>query len=64
MFTCSLCRCKGTLARRLQQAEAVLDSTKVQLGMYKQLLDDKQRQIDRVTGTGDSDDELEGGKAE
>jgi len=40
---------KGTLARRLYQAELALESTKVQMGVHEQLLKDKQRQVDRVT---------------
>ena len=49
VFTCSHCRCKGTLTCRLQQSEAALESAHVQIKMYDRLLEDKQRQIDQVT---------------
>ena len=49
VFTCSQCRRKGALARRLQQSEAALDSARVQIEMYDRLLADQQQQTDRVT---------------
>jgi len=43
--TCTKCRRKGTLARRLLHAELTLENSKVQKGLYEQLLEDKQQQI-------------------
>ena len=48
VFTCSRCRCKGTLVRRFFQAEVVLKSTHVQRDVYEWLLQEKQQQIDNV----------------
>ena len=48
VFTCSRCRHRGTLVRRLQQAETALESVRVQIDMYERLLSDKQQQLDRV----------------
>ena len=44
----SHCRRKGTLVRRLQQAETALESARVQIDMYERLLSDKQQQLDCV----------------
>ena len=45
VFTCTKCRRKGTLARRLLHAELTLENSKVQKGLYEQLLEDKQQQV-------------------
>ena len=49
VFTCSRCRRKGTLARRLFQAEVALENTHVQRDVYERLLQEKQQQIDNVS---------------
>ena len=48
LFTCSRCRRKGTLARRLMHAELTLDSAQVQKGLYEQLLADKSQEAERL----------------
>ena len=49
MFTCSRCRRKGTLARRLLRAETALESSQVQKDVYEQLLQEKQQHIECVS---------------
>ena len=49
VFTCSRCRRKGTLARRLLTAETALESTQVQKDVYERLLLEKQQHIERVS---------------
>ena len=54
VFTCSRCRRKGTLARRLLRAETALESSQVQKDVYERLLQEKQQHIERVSIERDS----------
>ena len=49
VFICLRCRRKGTLARRLFQAEVALKSTHIQRYVYERLLQEKQQQIDNMS---------------
>ena len=49
VFTCSRCRRKGTLVRRIFQSEVALESTQVQRDVYERLLREKQQQVNHVS---------------